>query len=134
MRYLLDTNVVSQLVRKEPMICRRLQQVIAEDICVSVITEAEILAGLAKKPQAIKLATTMHSFLSSAEVLSWDSQAAKRYADLQVFFAKHGKALSTMNALIAAHAHAAGATLVTADKAFLQLSDFVPVEDWTIPL
>ncbi len=134
MRYLLDTNIVSRLVRKEAIIFQRLEQVIAEGICISVVTEAEILAGLAKKPQATRLATTMHSFLTHIDILAWDSQAAKSYAELQCYFIKYGKALSTMDALIAAHAHAVGATLVTADKAFLQLSDFVPVEDWANPL
>ncbi|PIE42236.1 MAG: VapC toxin family PIN domain ribonuclease [Gammaproteobacteria bacterium] len=134
MRYLLDTNIVSHLVRKEAVIFQRLERVIAEGICISVVTEAEILAGLAKKPKATRLATTMHSFLAHTDILVWDSQVAKSYADLQLYFIEYGRALSTMDALITAHAHAVGATLVTADKAFLQLNDFVPVEDWTIPL
>ncbi len=134
MKYLLDTNVVSQLVRKDDNISQHLARATIEAVSISVITEAEILAGLAKKPQATRLATTMHNFLAHTDVLAWDSQVAKSYAELQVFFSQHGKALSTMDALIAAHAHSVGAILVTADKAFYQLQDFISVEDWTQPL
>lgn len=134
MHYLLDTNAVSQVIRKSPMIYQRLKMVDTNKICISVITEAEILAGLAKNPQATRLAITMTHFLNHSKILPWDSQVAQSYADLYVFFLKHGKALSTMDALIAAHAHAVGATLVTADKAFSQITDFVAVEDWTKPI
>lgn len=133
MHYLLDTNTVSHIARKHPMVCQRFSQKTHQSIGISVITEAEILAGLAKIPQATKLAKTMHSFLARTTIYPYDSETAQSYAALQVFLSSNGKALSAMDALIAAHAHAVEATLVTADKAFLQISDFVPVENWSLP-
>lgn len=131
MFYLLDTNAVSYAVRQHPTVNKHLQAVPPHATVISSIVEAELLYGLAKKPQATRSASLVHNFLAHAEILVWDSHAAESYAKLQVFLSQNGKALSTMDALIAAHAHAFGATLVTADKAFLHLNDFVPVEDWT---
>lgn len=131
MLYLLDTNTVSYALRQEPNVSKHLLAIPKERVVISTIVEAELLHGLAIKPEATRSARLVGNFLAHAEILTWDSNAAQSYAQLQAFCSQHGKALSTMDALIAAHAHAAGATLVTADKAFLQLTDFVPVEDWT---
>lgn len=131
MHYLLDTNIISHIARKHPTVCEHFSQKSSYPIGISVITEAEILAGLAKRPQATKLAETMHSFLAHTTVYPFDSETALHYAHLQAFLMKNGKALSALDALIAAHAKSLGATLVTADKAFLHLSDFLSVEDWT---
>lgn len=131
MHYLLDTTTVSHLIRKHPTVCERFSQTAIQAIGISVVTEAEILAGLAKKPQATKLANTLHSFLAHTNIYPFDSETAEHYAQLQYFLMQSGKALSAFDVLIAAHAKSVGATLVTSDKAFYHIADFVPVEDWT---
>ncbi len=131
MLYLLDTNTVSYAVRGQLSVNQRLKETPREYIALSSIVEAELLHGLVKKPQATRSMRLAKNFLAHIDILPWDSYAANSYAELQAFFIQHGKMLSTMDALIAAHAHAVGATLVTSDKAFFQISDFLPVEDWT---
>lgn len=133
MHYLLDTNTVSHLIRKHPTVCEHFSQKSIQTIGISVITEAEILAGLAKRPQATKLANTLHSFFAHTVVYPFDSETAKQYAQLQYFLMKNGKALTAFDALIAAHAKSVGATLVTSDKAFSHVSGFVSIEDWSQP-
>jgi len=79
-------------------------------VCVSSITEAELLFGLALKPQAAKLAELVNQFLLGVSVLPWDSAAAKAYADLCASSWKRGAPLAAWDMLVAAHAFASGLT------------------------
>src|SRR5437764_2044577 len=82
-RFMLDTNSVSYTLKGSPPSVReRLRQVPMAQVCVSSITEAELLFGLALKPQAAKLAELVNQFLLGVSVLPWDSAAARAYADL----------------------------------------------------
>ena len=82
-RFMLDTNTVSYALRGNPPSVReRLRQVPMAQVCISCITEAELLLGLALKPEARKLAELVNQFLLGVAALPWDSAAAKAYADL----------------------------------------------------
>jgi tRNA(fMet)-specific endonuclease VapC len=131
-RFLLDTNTVSYALRGNPPAVReRLREIPMGQICISAITAAELLAGLALKPEATKLAVAVNQFLLAVTVLPWDSSAAKSYASLYSASRKHGRSLSAMDLLVAAHALSADATLVTSDRAFRNLRPAVPLADWT---
>jgi len=78
-----DTNSVSYALRGNPPSVREhLLRVPMAQVCISSITEAELLFGLALKPQATKLAELVNQFLLGVSVLPWDSAAAQAYADL----------------------------------------------------
>src|SRR5437016_10530545 len=69
-RFMLDTNSVSYTLKGSPPSVReRLRQVPMAQVCVSSITEAELLFGLALKPQATKLAELVNQFLLGVSVL-----------------------------------------------------------------
>jgi len=130
-RFMLDTNTVSYALRGDPPIVReRLSSVPMVQVCISTITEAELLAGLALKPAATKLAASVAKFLLGVTVLPWDSAAAKSYATLYFASRKRGRALTTVDLLVAAHALSAGVTLVTSDRAFHNLRPALPLADW----
>ncbi len=77
-RFMLDTNSVSYALKGNPPSVREhLRRVPMAQVCVSSITEAELLFGLALKPQATKLAELVNQFLLGVSVLPWDSAAAK---------------------------------------------------------
>ena len=101
-------------------------------VCISTITEAELLRGVEKKPEAKKLFTAVHEFLLRVEILPWDSKAAKSYAQLRTLCEKEGKSLGAMDMLIAAHSVSVGATLITNDLAFYNVKHHILLEDWTI--
>src|SRR5882757_6767592 len=73
-------------------------------VCISSITEAELLFGLALKPQATKLAELVNQFLLGVSVLPWDSAGAQAYADLCSASWKRGRPLAATDMLVAAHA------------------------------
>ena len=54
-RYMLDTNTVSHLIRGHPVVARRVVAVPMASICISSITEGELMFGLSKRPEAIRL-------------------------------------------------------------------------------
>ncbi len=132
-RFMLDTNIASYIVRgPSDALARRLVAVPMAQLCVSSITQAELLYGLARKPNAIGLQTAVREFLARLDVLAWDSAVAIRYGALRAELEAAGKPLGNLDTLIAAHALAVDATLVTNDHAFA-LVPGLPVQNWTSP-
>jgi len=131
-RYMLDTNTVSYIIKGEAaMVRERLRNVPMAKICISAITEAELLRGVAKKPDARHLPVAVKEFLLRVDILPWDSDAAKAYAILRTACDKEGKPLGNMDMLIAAHSVAVATVLITNDKAFYNVAHHLVLEDWT---
>ena len=132
-RYMLDTNIVSHVIKAtSPNVDEHMRDRPISNICISVITEAEMLYGLAKKPEAKGLHKAVVGFLLRVQVLPWDSAASRAYGLLRAKIEKQGKQLGNLDLLIAAHSLGAGAVLVTNDQAFHKI-DGLNVVDWTLP-
>lgn len=130
-RYMLDTNTVSHLIKEHPGVVRHVVATPMAALCISAITEGELLFGLAKRPDAKRLRLAVQEFLRRVDVLPWDSAIAKHYGALRANMARQGKILAPLDLLIATHALGAGAVLVTNDRAFGQVAS-LHVEDWTV--
>lgn len=128
-RYLLDTNTVSQLLRRHPAVTRRVVATPMAALCISAITEGELRFGLARRPEATALHRLVDEFLRRVDVLPWDSTVAGVYGPTRAQAQRQGKALAPLDLLIAAHARSIGAVLVTNDQAFFHVPELV-VEDW----
>ena len=131
MRYMLDTNTVSSLIKKNPLVSKRIASLPMERLCLSVISEGEILYGLAKKPNAKSLHVAVQEFLKRVDVLVWDTDVAEHYGVLRVELEGSGNTLGSLDMQIAAHASQLGAVLVTNDQAFKRIQK-LKVEDWTV--
>jgi tRNA(fMet)-specific endonuclease VapC len=129
-RYMLDTNMVSHLLKQHPAVVRRVVGTPMASLCLSAITAGELLFGLAKRLDAIRLHRAVGELLLRVDVLPWDNDVAKRYGNMRADLARAGKTLAPLDLLIAAHALSAGAVLVTNDGAFRQ-AGVLDVEDWT---
>ena len=129
-RYMLDSNTIGKLVRNDANVVEHVASVNMASLCVSSIVEGEIRYGLAKRPEARRLALAVGEFLKRVETVPWDGRTAKHYGELRARLEKRGNALSTMDTLIAAHALSLGLTLVTGDNAFRAIEG-LSVEDWT---
>ena len=131
-RWMLDTNIASHIIRgATPALQARLRSVPMAQLCVSAITEGELLYGLARKPHATALHTAVSGFLLRVDVLPWDSAAASRYGDLRADLERRGTPLGNLDTLIAAHALVRGCTLVSNDQAFARVPG-LGWEDWTV--
>lgn len=130
-RYMLDTNTVSRLVKQDPSTMQRAKAVPIASLCISAITEGELLFGLAKRPQATRLHAAVRELLRCVDVLPWDERVAEHYAEARASLVAQGKTLAPLDLLIAAHAESLGAVLVTNDQAF-RLMAGLRLEDWTV--
>ena len=131
MRYMLDTNTISSLIKKNPVVSRKIASVPMERLCLSVISEGEILYGLSKKPNARNLHLVVQEFLKRVDVMVWDTNVAEHYGVLRAELEGSGNVLGSLDMQIAAHASQLGAVLVTNDQAFKRIQK-LKVEDWTV--
>ncbi len=129
--HMLDTNMVSYIIKgRSPMArARLLERRENEAAVISTVTEAEIRYGLAKRPEATALRSLMDGFLASIRVLAWGREEAEVYGSLRARLERDGISLGNLDLMIAAHALAAGAVLVTNDQAFSRVDGLV-VTNW----
>jgi len=130
-RYMLDTNTVSHLLKEHPSVAQHVIAAPMAALCVSAITEGELLFGLARRPEAKRLHLAVRELLRRVDVLPWDSAVAEHYGTGRAEMERQGKILAPLDLLIAMHALSVGAVLVTNDRAFAQVAA-LNVEDWTI--
>ncbi len=128
---MLDTNTVSHLVKRHPIVTRRVVDVPVASLCISAITAGELFYGLAKRPEAVRLHAAVTELIRRVDVLPWQSSSAERYGTVRATMDRTGRTLGSLDLLIAAHALDVGAVLVTNDRAFSQIAD-LQIEDWTI--
>ena len=131
-RYLLDTNIVSYLLRGHSLSARtRFEKATVKAIGVSAVTEAEVYYGLARTSAPTRLKPAAEVFFASVTCFAWDSSVARTYGALRAEQVRKGRPLSTEDLMIAAHALALKLTLVTSDRAF-SFVDGLKTEDWTL--
>jgi tRNA(fMet)-specific endonuclease VapC len=128
-RYLLDTNTVSYIIKGNPRVQKRLLNVPMAEVGISVITEAELLFGLARRPEATKLKIVVEEFLLRVEVLPWGSEAVRQYSKIRATLEGGGEPMGNLDLMIAAQALALGLVLVSSDAVFRRVKG-LKIEDW----
>jgi tRNA(fMet)-specific endonuclease VapC len=128
MRYMLDTNICSAVVkRRDEHVLRRFDAE-AGRMCISTITLSEMLFG-AEKRGAPALDAALRDFAACIGVVSYDEAAASHYGQLRAELEKLGALLGANDLFIAAHARSMGLVLVTDDAAF-ERAPGLRVENW----
>jgi tRNA(fMet)-specific endonuclease VapC len=141
--YLLDTNIASHVIRGDiPRVRERLVAVPMSSVAVSVVTQAELMYGVAKRGNPPALAGRVREFLARVAVLPWTREVGDVYGRLRAQCEAGGVTLAPLDMMIAAHACALGLAseleagkivLVTRDRAFRRVPGGLSVEDWTEP-
>jgi len=132
-RYLLDTNIASYVIKGNILaVRRRVVQVPMPQLAISTVTEGELRYGAARRPKAARLQTIVDEFLLRMTILPWDSEAAKHYGRIRAGLEGQGQPMGNLDMMIGAHALALGAVLVTNDRAFSRIEQLI-IEDWTKP-
>lgn len=129
-RYMLDTNIVSDLIRNPVgRAARRLAEVGEESVCISIIVAAELRYGSAKKGSP-RLLEKIENFFFQIPILPLEVPADAEYGGIRAELEAAGRPIGYNDLLIAAHAYALGATIVTANVAEFSRIRGLTVENW----
>ncbi|MBV8131362.1 MAG: type II toxin-antitoxin system VapC family toxin [Alphaproteobacteria bacterium] len=129
MGYLLDTNMISDLVRhRQGAVARHIREIGEEAIATSIIVAAELRFGAAKRG-AQRLTQRIEAVLARLAVLPFAAPADAVYAALRVRLERTGRPIGGNDLLIAAHAVAGGHILVTDDRDFGRIAE-LSCENW----
>lgn len=130
MRYLLDTNIISALVRDpHGAITQRIRTVGEANVCTSIIVAAELRFGAAKKASP-RLSAQLELILGAFDVLPFEAPADALYGTLRVQLERAGQLIGGNDLLIAAHALANGCTVVTDNQHEFERVKDLRVENW----
>jgi tRNA(fMet)-specific endonuclease VapC len=132
--YMLDTDTCSYIMkRSHPTVLKRLQAVPVSDVCMSVITKAELLYGVEVSPRRAQDAAALAAFLPYVEAVDFADDGAHHYAEIRADLKRRGTLIGANDLLIAAHARARGLVLVTNNTTEFQRVDNLELDNWTRP-
>ena len=129
-RYLLDTNVISQaLKRPNGQLAIRIEGLLASQICTSIIVAAELRFGVEKRPSPSR-EQSIETFLANIDVLSVEAPTDETYAVVRAQLEAAGTPIGANDLLIAAQALSLGLTLVTDNEREFRRVPGLAVENW----
>jgi tRNA(fMet)-specific endonuclease VapC len=129
-RYMLDTNIISDLIRNpQGRAARQIARVGEQNVCTSIIVAAELRYGCAKGGSK-RLTKAVEDLLNEIDVLPFDAPADSEYAGIRSDLETGGKPIGGNDLLIAAHARASGATVVTNNSGEFKRVGGLKVENW----
>jgi tRNA(fMet)-specific endonuclease VapC len=130
MRYLLDTNIVSNLLRNpQGRVADRIKAIGERSICTSIIVAAELRYGITKKASP-RLRAQVEAVLGVIDTLPFDSPADEIYGSIRTQLELAGRPIGGNDLLIAAQALALDHTLVTDNDQEFSRIDGLRVENW----
>ncbi len=128
--WMLDTDTCSYILRERPpQVLERLDKVARDEIVLSTIVCAELRYGAARL-KSKKLAATIEAWLGLFVILPWDDAASRVYARIRAALEAGGKPIGNLDMLIAAHAVASGAVLVTNNTRHFSQVSGLRIENW----
>jgi tRNA(fMet)-specific endonuclease VapC len=131
-RYLLDTNIISDLIRNpKGKVSNHIARVGENSVCTSIIVAAELRYGCAKSGSK-RLLEAVENLLGELEVLPLDDPADAEYGRLRAELERKGSPIGGNDLLIAAHALAIAATIVTANVDEFARVEGLEVQNWTL--
>lgn len=129
--YMLATDTCSYIIRERPLsVLKKFKKFSTSGICISVITHAELLYGVERSSSKKVNHEVIADFISRLFIINWDSNSAKKYAELRAYLEKKGKIIGNMDMMIAAHALSIGAKIVTNNTRHFRLVPGLKVVNW----
>jgi len=132
MRWMLDINTASYVIRRRPpAVKRRFDAAGHGNLAISVVVLAELLYGAELHPtRGDDIRADIEDFRRRLAVVPWSEAAAAHYAQLRAKLRKFGTPIGNMDLLIAAHARAQGAVLVTNNLGEFRRVQGLALENW----
>lgn len=133
MRYLLDTNIISDLVRNpDGRIAQQIKEIGEKRVCTSIIVAAELRFGTTRRASP-RLTAQLEVVLSGFEVLPFEAPADAIYGAIRTQLERSGTPVGANDMFIAAQAMALGYTVVTDNAREFGRIDGLSHENWLRP-
>lgn len=130
-RFMFDTDTCSYLMRgASPGLDERVARVPLDDVCISVVTLAELRCGVAVSPRPGQDGRALDALLAHVQVFDLPEAAAGHYADVRADLRRRGAMIGANDLLIAAHARSLDLVLVTNNVAEFRRVEGLRVENW----
>ena len=131
-RYMLDTDMCSYIIKERPESVRqRFQTIAMEQLCVSVVTYAELIYGVERSSSKRVNRPIIEDFVRHLDVMDWDTEAADQYGVIRAELEAAGTPIGAMDMMIAAHAKSTKAVLVTNNQKHFTKVKGLKIENWT---
>ena len=132
MFYLLDADICSYAIRGvSTKLDMKLATAKPGTLAISSITRAELIFGVEKRGNPRALSKLVHGFLDRVAVIPWDTSAADHFARLRAQLERSGTPIGTFDTMVAGHALALKATLVTNNQKHFQKVATLKIENWS---
>jgi len=130
LRYLLDINIVIDVLKRRPLGVLSTFNANAGRMAVSSITLAELIHGAEKSQRVNEDLAAIEDFCSRLEVLPYGAKAAQHYGAIRAALEKIGQAIGVNDLHIAGHARSEGLVLVTNNVAEFERVPALELENW----
>jgi len=130
LRYMLDTNIVIYVIKRRPLAVLEVFNRHAGEMCISAVTEAELIHGAEKSQRREHNLRQVEDFTSRLEVLDYGRKAAGHYGDIRADLERKGTPIGVNDLHIAAHARSEGVVLVTNNLREFERVAGLRVENW----
>ena len=131
-RYMLDTDMCSYIIRERPESVRqRFKTLAMEQLCVSVVTYAELIYGVERSSSKRVNRPVIEDFVRHLDVMDWDTVAADQYGVIRAKLEAAGTLIGAMDMMIAAHAKSIKGVLVTNNQKHFTKVKGLRIDNWT---
>ena len=130
LEYMLDTNICIYVLKDRPPTLRERFDRVAERLCISSITLAELHYGAEKSARRLANLQAVTEFVARLEVLDFSGAAAVHHGQIRAELKRLGQPIGPYDTLIGAHARSEGLILVTNNQREFARMPGVRVENW----
>jgi len=130
LRYMLDTNICIYVIKNYPPELRERFNSLAEQLCMSSITLAELHYGAEKSARRFENLQAITQFCARLDVLAFSAKAAVHFGEIRANVERLGTPVGPLDMLIGAHARAEGLIVVTNNAREFQRLPGLRVENW----
>lgn len=130
LQYMLDTNICIYVIKNRPVGLREQFNRLAEQICISTITLAELYYGAEKSSRGVENLRAVEQFVARLETLPFSAKEAAHYGQVRAELERAGQPAGPHDMLIGAHARSAGLIVVTNNLREFERIRGLRVENW----
>jgi tRNA(fMet)-specific endonuclease VapC len=130
LQYMLDTNICIHVMKGYPQTVLGRFNRLAEQLCVSSITVAELCYGAEKSARRNQAVEAIEQFIANLDVVPFSTKAAKHHGQLRAELERVGATAGAFDMLIAAHARSEGLIVVTRNTREFERMPGLRVENW----